>query len=226
VCEFWGAHLLPIYVRFTCDKLVSSFMPRYVAMIHRTKRLGETGAQQVLLDLQALKGCLLELPRACNATSTSAYTKMVSAEVGKAEQLLRLVLTPEDALTVRRGPRALAGGASRAAHGARTGRACAWALLERRPSLTALPCALRNAATPSPPSPQEHFAELAAGLVGAGGVGLDLARVLELKGVRRPDATTSAISLLEELKGGVSSHAANASISQSSQKIKKLLNIN
>jgi len=164
VCEFWGSHLLPIYVRFTCDKLVSAFMPRFVSMIHRCKRLGETGAQQVLLDLQALKGCLLDLPRACNATSTSVYTKMVGSELGKAEQLLRLVLTPEHALA-------------------------------------------------------EHFSELAAGLAG-----VDLAKVLELKGVRRPEMTTS--SLLEELKGGVSSSAANASLSQGSLKIKKLLNMN
>jgi hypothetical protein len=169
VCEFWGAHLLPIYVRFTCDKLVSSFMPRYVSMIHRCKRLGETGAQQVLLDLQALKGCLLDLPRACNATSTSVYNKMVGAEVGKAEQLLRLVLTPEDALA-------------------------------------------------------EHFAELAAGLAGAGGVGLDLAKVLELKGVRRPEMGSSAISMLEGVTSSMSS--SNASISQGSRQIKKLLNMN
>lgn len=101
MCEFWGSRLLPIYVRFTCDKLVSSLMPRFLSMIQRCKRLGETGAQQLLLDLQALKGCLLELPRNCNASSTGAYTKMVGAEVGKAEQLLRLVLTPEDALAVR-----------------------------------------------------------------------------------------------------------------------------
>ncbi|KAJ1631638.1 hypothetical protein T492DRAFT_49068 [Pavlovales sp. CCMP2436] len=113
---------------------------------------------------QALKGCLLDLPRACNATSTSVYTKMVGSELGKAEQLLRLVLTPEHALA-------------------------------------------------------EHFSELAAGLAG-----VDLAKVLELKGVRRPEMTTS--SLLEELKGGVSSSAANASLSQGSLKIKKLLNMN
>ena len=210
VCEFWGAHLLPIYVRFTCDKLVCSFMPRFLAMVQRCKRLGEIGAQQLLLDLQALKGALLELPTSCGASSTSAYTKMVSAEVGKAEQLLRLVLTPEDALAVRARARARA---TRGQHTARPARAPA----HRPTAPTVRPCA------------QEHFSELAAGLAGAGGIGLDLTRVLELKGVRRPEMATSAISLLEELKegvkGGVSSSAANASISQGSQKIKKLLNI-
>lgn len=101
VGEFWGAHLLPIYVRFTCDKLVASFMPRFVAMVLRCRRIGETGAQQLLLDLQALKSALYELPVSCGTTTTSAYTKLVTAEVAKAETLLRLVLTPEEALQVR-----------------------------------------------------------------------------------------------------------------------------
>lgn len=258
VAEFWKGRLLPLYVRFTCDKLVSSLMPRFLCAVQRCKRLGDNGAQQLLLDLQvrccmllllllshvhaarqcafahlpgeprapssrsllqALKGALLELPAQSGASSTSAYTKMVSAEVGKAEQLLRLVLAPEEALAVRAPApapapaRAQRRRAKRAPHRSRP-----------RAPLRA-PLTLHHPLTRTPTLAQEHFNEMAAGLAGAGGIGLDLTRVLELKGVRRPEISTSAISLLEELKGGVSSSAANASLSQGSQKIKKLLNI-
>lgn len=259
VAEFWKGRLLPLYVRFTCDKLVSSLMPRFLCAVQRCKRLGDNGAQQLLLDLQvrccmllllllshvhaarqcafahlpgeprapssrsllqALKGALLELPAQSGASSTSAYTKMVSAEVGKAEQLLRLVLAPEEALAVRAPApapapaRAQRRRAKRAPHRSRP-----------RAPLRATPSPQPNPLTRTPTPTQEHFNEMAAGLAGAGGIGLDLTRVLELKGVRRPEISTSAISLLEELKGGVSSSAANASLSQGSQKIKKLLNI-
>lgn len=259
VAEFWKGRLLPLYVRFTCDKLVSSLMPRFLCAVQRCKRLGDNGAQQLLLDLQvrccmllllllshvhatrqcafahlpgeprapssrsllqALKGALLELPAQSGASSTSAYTKMVSAEVGKAEQLLRLVLAPEEALAVRApapAPAPARAQRRRATRAPHRSRPCA--------PLRATPSPQPNPLTPTPTPTQEHFNEMAAGLAGAGGIGLDLTRVLELKGVRRPEISTSAISLLEELKGGVSSSAANASLSQGSQKIKKLLNI-
>jgi hypothetical protein len=45
---------------------------RYTAAVVRSKPLRKVGAEQVLLDVQAIKGCLLEVPEPF--TSTTANT--------------------------------------------------------------------------------------------------------------------------------------------------------
>lgn len=79
-----GEALLPLYVKFFCDKFVQSFVPRLIGSIYRCKRigeaarsgcrcirpertreeprLGEVGAQQMQADVGTLKATLLELP--------------------------------------------------------------------------------------------------------------------------------------------------------------------
>ena len=93
-----GEALHPLYVRFFCDKFVASFVPRLIGHIYRCRRIGEVGAQQMQLDVGTLKQTLLDLPTLGQANATNAYTKLVTAEVHKAEQLLKLVQTPEELL--------------------------------------------------------------------------------------------------------------------------------
>lgn len=93
-----GEALHPLYVRFFCDKFVASFVPRLIGHIYRCRRIGEIGAQQLQLDVGTLKQTLLDLPTLGQANATNAYTKLVSAEISKAEQLLKLVQTPEELL--------------------------------------------------------------------------------------------------------------------------------
>ena len=50
------------------------------------------------LDVGTLKQTLLDLPTLGQANATNAYTKLVASEVHKAEQLLKLVQTPEELL--------------------------------------------------------------------------------------------------------------------------------
>ena len=90
-----GEALHPLYVRFFCDKFVASFVPRLIGNIYRCRRIGEVGAQQMQLDVGTLKQTLLDLPALGQANATQAYTKLVGAEMHKAEQLLKLVQTPE-----------------------------------------------------------------------------------------------------------------------------------
>ena len=45
---------------------------RYTAAVVRSRPLRKVGAEQVLLDVQAIKGCLLEVPEPF--TSTTANT--------------------------------------------------------------------------------------------------------------------------------------------------------
>jgi hypothetical protein len=50
-----GQALLPLYVRWFCDKLVASLVPRLIGSIYRCRRIGESGAQQIQMDVGALK---------------------------------------------------------------------------------------------------------------------------------------------------------------------------
>lgn len=60
-----------------CDKFVRAFLVRYQASIYRCKKVGETGAQQLLLDAQAIRSMLLLAP-ACRPASDKYLAAIVS----------------------------------------------------------------------------------------------------------------------------------------------------
>lgn len=94
-----GSLLSPIYFQFFLDKLASSLGPRFYANIFKCKHISETGAQQMLLDTQAVKTILLDIPSLGRQTSSAAsYTKFVSREMSKAEALLKVILSPIDSV--------------------------------------------------------------------------------------------------------------------------------
>ncbi|KAG2292034.1 hypothetical protein Bca52824_038703 [Brassica carinata] len=94
-----GNLLTPVYFQFFLDKLASSLGPRFYANIFRCKQLSEAGAQQMLLDTQAMKTILLEIPSLARQTSTAAsYSKFVSREMSRAEALLKVILSPIDSV--------------------------------------------------------------------------------------------------------------------------------
>ena len=57
-----GAALSDSHFRYFCDKLGASFAPRFAEALFRCRRISEAGSQQLLLDTQAIRGILLELP--------------------------------------------------------------------------------------------------------------------------------------------------------------------
>lgn len=94
-----GSLLSPIYFQFFLDKLASSLGPRFYLNIFKCKQITETGAQQMLLDTQAVKTILLEVPSlAKQRTGAASYTKFVSREMSKAEALLKVILSPVDSV--------------------------------------------------------------------------------------------------------------------------------
>ncbi|KAM7272946.1 hypothetical protein ACFE04_027610 [Oxalis oulophora] len=94
-----GRLLSPIYFQFFLDKLASSLGPRFFTNIFKCKQISETGAQQMLLDTQAVKTILLEIPSLGRQTSSAAgYSKFVSREMSKAEALLKVILSPIDSV--------------------------------------------------------------------------------------------------------------------------------
>lgn len=94
-----GRLLSPIYFQFFLDKLASSLAPRFYLNIFKCKHISETGAQQMLLDTQAIKTILLDIPSLGKQTSAGdGYTKFVSREMSKAEALLKVILSPVDSV--------------------------------------------------------------------------------------------------------------------------------
>ena len=109
-------HLSPRYLNFYCTQLASVFIPRYVEAIYATKRIGELGAQQLSLDAHSLKAVMLQLPTLGNdveddngdgsrsqrkkTVAQKGYTKFVTAEMSKAEALLKTLVSPSARLIV------------------------------------------------------------------------------------------------------------------------------
>ncbi|KAL3139007.1 hypothetical protein ABBQ32_005811 [Trebouxia sp. C0010 RCD-2024] len=101
-----GAALTTNYFRFFCDKLANSFTPRFYEYIFRCRKIGEAGSQQLLLDTQAIKALLLELPSAGKskgeegAAGPAGFSSWISRELGRAEALLKVVGSRPDTLAV------------------------------------------------------------------------------------------------------------------------------
>ncbi|XP_043700892.1 vacuolar protein sorting-associated protein 53 A [Telopea speciosissima] len=94
-----GSLLSPVYFQFFLDKLAASLGPRFYLNIYKCKHISETGAQQMLLDTQAVKTILLDIPALGKQNSGAAgYSKFVSREMSKAEALLKVILSPIDSV--------------------------------------------------------------------------------------------------------------------------------
>ncbi|EYU39807.1 hypothetical protein ABFS82_06G171000 [Erythranthe guttata] len=94
-----GRLLSPIYFQFFLDKLASNLGPRFYLNIFKCKQISETGAQQMLLDTQAVKTILLDIPSLGKQKSAAAgYSKFVTREMSKAEALLKVILSAVDSV--------------------------------------------------------------------------------------------------------------------------------
>eukprot|EP01119_Soliformovum_irregulare_P016119 TRINITY_DN462_c5_g1_i2.p1 TRINITY_DN462_c5_g1~~TRINITY_DN462_c5_g1_i2.p1 ORF type:complete len:831 (-),score=285.75 TRINITY_DN462_c5_g1_i2:80-2338(-) len=91
----------PAHFTFFCESFRSTFIPKIIDYVYRCKRVSIPGAQQLILDLGAIKTLLLELPNIGKATSgpiPARYTRHVQKDMGKAELILKVVLTPQQSL--------------------------------------------------------------------------------------------------------------------------------
>ena len=104
------------YFRFFCEKFVGSVAPKLYSAVFRCKRFSDTGAQQLLLDVHAVKTLLLDLPtytaarEAASVTGVgpvekekaaavpASYTRLVIREMGKCEALLKVILSPQEGI--------------------------------------------------------------------------------------------------------------------------------
>jgi len=81
----------------------SEFVQQFVQNILRCKLISEVGAEQLLLDVTAIKSILLEIPTLSSSgkggqAAPERYVKLVKKEVLEAETLLKTIITPKEAL--------------------------------------------------------------------------------------------------------------------------------
>ncbi|KAK8812475.1 hypothetical protein WA158_007709 [Blastocystis sp. Blastoise] len=89
----------PIYFRNLCDKLSFNFLNKFVDCIYKCKKINDIGAQQLYMDMHALKNLFLNLPVVGSPdsyTPTSASKRLISKSLNKADQVLKLISTPTE----------------------------------------------------------------------------------------------------------------------------------
>ncbi|WRT66449.1 uncharacterized protein IL334_003407 [Kwoniella shivajii] len=84
------------YIRNFADKAVGVVITRFTQSVIKSRPLRKIGAEQILLDVQAVKACLLDLPEPHPENSTNAYTKYVTKNTGQLETMLKVILAPDD----------------------------------------------------------------------------------------------------------------------------------
>ncbi|CAB4479421.1 uncharacterized protein OCT59_027868 [Rhizophagus irregularis] len=87
------------YFRSFCDKFVESFVSKIINNLSKCKPISEVGAEQMLLDIHAMKTYILEMPTMGmenSAPPSTTFTKIVNKGIGKIETILKAILTPHD----------------------------------------------------------------------------------------------------------------------------------
>ncbi|TFY62573.1 hypothetical protein EVJ58_g3787 [Rhodofomes roseus] len=82
------------YLRNLMDKTASVVLAKFTNALVKSRPLKEIGAEQLLIDLQALKTALLRIPG--EDLSTTNYTRSVTKLTTRLEALLKVVVTPID----------------------------------------------------------------------------------------------------------------------------------
>lgn len=103
-----GALLPPNHFRFLCEKLLRSLAPRLKEAVFRCRHISDAGAQQLRLDVEALKGVLGAMARGGQAAAAAAgedngdwsqsFSADVNVQLGAVEAVLKVVSSPAEAL--------------------------------------------------------------------------------------------------------------------------------
>ncbi|ODN82005.1 hypothetical protein L202_02332 [Cryptococcus amylolentus CBS 6039] len=86
------------YIRNFADKAVGVIITRFTQAVIKSAPLKKIGAEQILLDVQAVKACLLDLPEPHpeNSSTIYSYTKYVTKNTGQLETMLKVILAPDE----------------------------------------------------------------------------------------------------------------------------------
>ncbi|KIO30677.1 hypothetical protein M407DRAFT_14266 [Tulasnella calospora MUT 4182] len=85
------------YLRNFYDKAASLLITRFTNALVKSRPLGDVGPQQVMIDLQGVKACLLRFPQGMDSGALSAsYARSVTKSTTRLETLLKVVNSPTD----------------------------------------------------------------------------------------------------------------------------------
>ncbi|KAG8906708.1 Vacuolar protein sorting-associated protein 53 [Tulasnella sp. 403] len=85
------------YLRNFYDKAANLLITRFTNAMVKSRPFKEVGAQQLLIDLQALRACLLRFPQGMESSALSAsYARTVTKSTTRLETLLKVVNSPTD----------------------------------------------------------------------------------------------------------------------------------
>ncbi|KAH8119366.1 Vps53-like protein, partial [Phellopilus nigrolimitatus] len=82
------------YLRNFYDKAAALVLARFTNALVRNRPLREIGAEQLLLDLQEIRTCLLKLPG--ESPTTTAFNRSVTKSTTRLETLLKVIIPPAD----------------------------------------------------------------------------------------------------------------------------------
>lgn len=82
------------YLRNFFDKACSLVLVKFTNSAVRSRPLKEIGAEQLLIDLQTIKGYLAKMPG--EDLTTNTYTRALNKTTSRLEALLKVIVTPED----------------------------------------------------------------------------------------------------------------------------------
>ncbi|KIY53086.1 hypothetical protein FISHEDRAFT_33844 [Fistulina hepatica ATCC 64428] len=82
------------YLRNFLDKASSLVFAKFTTALVKTRPIKEAGAEQLLLDLQTIKGRMLKLPG--EALVTTGYSRSVNKMSARLDTLLKVIVTPVD----------------------------------------------------------------------------------------------------------------------------------
>ncbi|KAG8863567.1 Vacuolar protein sorting-associated protein 53 [Tulasnella sp. 330] len=85
------------YLRNFYDKAANLLLTKFTNALVKSRPLKEIGAEQVLIDLQAIKACLLRFSQGMEASALSAtYVKTITKSTTRLETLLKVINSPID----------------------------------------------------------------------------------------------------------------------------------
>lgn len=82
------------YLRNFLDKVCSLMLTKFTNALVRSRPLKEIGAEQLLIDLQVVKGYLTKMPG--EGLVTNIYSKALTKTTSRLESLLKVIVTPMD----------------------------------------------------------------------------------------------------------------------------------
>ncbi|ORX86055.1 hypothetical protein BCR32DRAFT_290282 [Anaeromyces robustus] len=89
------------YFKVFVDKFTESFLIKYLNNIYKCKPISTVGAEQLLLDILALKSIIQKIPninkdKDSKQTSSTSFVKILNSGINKIESLLKVIMIPTD----------------------------------------------------------------------------------------------------------------------------------